>query len=122
MTKKAQAIRSQLPAQPSDAAPPPTSAAGAPPNPPPDDPPPAGDRASATDPGERPVVTAAIHRLSVAQALPEVDDSINTLPVAFAPGSIERFKSAEDDRRTMSIVALPDGSLAKRVVPTTEVA
>lgn len=63
-----------------------------------------------------PPVTAAFARLDQVRSLPEVVGAIDTQPVEFAPGSIERFKASETDRRTMEVIALPGMGFAVRAV------
>ncbi len=124
MTKAAKTARAQLPGQPSDAeppAPPPAGdppvnpvhdEAGAPPAPPPAEPKPPEPRL--------PAVLASFTRLAVVQGLPEVVGDVETQPVEFAPGSIQRFKASDTDRRTMEVIALPGAGFAVRAVTTEE--
>ena len=62
-------------------------------------------------------VLANFTRLEQARGIPEVVGEVDTHPVEFAPGSIQRFKAGEDDRRTMEIIALPGAGFACRAVP-----
>ena len=54
-------------------------------------------------------------RIEHARKLPEVFGSIEQVPVAFAPGAIERFYAGEHDRRVMEVIATEAG-LAQRAV------
>lgn len=67
-----------------------------------------------------PPVVASFTRLEAVRALPEVVGDIETQPVEFAPGSIERFKASDTDRRTMEVIALPGSGFAARAVATEE--
>ena len=110
---KAKAARAQLPGQPSDAEPVQTTPtdevlnpvhdeAGAPPQGPAPDTEPAPPPAEPQPPAPRlPPVLCSITRLAIAQSLPEVVGEVETQPIEFAPGSIERFKASDTDRRTM---------------------
>lgn len=63
-----------------------------------------------------PPVLASFTRLEVVRGLPEVVGDIDTQPVEFAEGSIQRFKASETDRRTMEVIALPGQGFAVRAV------
>ena len=135
---KAKSTRAQLPAQTQDAAPPPGEQP--PVNPVHDEagPPPAADqplvfhtkaidfsafRAKFDDVAtiaRLPAVEAYFHRLEQVRGLPEVVGDVETQPIEFAPGSIERFKASETDRRTMGVIALPGAGFAQRAVATEE--
>lgn len=113
---KAKSTRAQLPAQTQDAAPPPGEQPPVNPvhdeaGPPPEEP------AVVSDPVPRlPPVVATFHRLEQVRSLPEVAGDIDTQPIEFAPGSIERFKASETDRRTMEVIALAGAGFASRAV------
>lgn len=67
-----------------------------------------------------PPVLAAFTRLEQVRSLPEVVGEIETQPVEFAPGSIQRFKASDTDRRTLEVIALPGMGFAVRAVTTEE--